>query len=140
MKKLIALLIPSVFLAFTAPTALAYMIAPTPVSCWFYRGEKLELQQTCIYSFASWAGGGTSSLTWEDGVKTYIAFGKQSPRSGQPNCADKILDKVCASTYCRDPKTLVRISKSEQERRYSNSQRSVECVEVNNKSVCFLFN
>lgn len=28
-------------------------VKPTPVSCWFFRGEKLELQQTCTYSSQS---------------------------------------------------------------------------------------
>jgi hypothetical protein len=142
MKKLLALLIPSVFLAFSATPAKAYRIEPTPVTCWFLRGEKLELIQKCTYSFSSWAGGGSSSLTWEDGVKTFIAFGKQSPGSGQPNCPDKILDKVCASTYYRDPKNFARISKAERDRRLStnNRWRSIECVEANSKSICFFFN
>lgn len=119
-----------------ATPAQAGRVEPTPVSCWFFRGEKLELQQTCIYESYSWAGGGGSTLLWEDGVKTQMAWGLQG--RGEKPCEEMSVDGVCGVMYFRDLTTLERISKAEGEQRQRNEQQVVRCVEVRGKSVCWL--
>lgn len=116
--------------------ARAGRIEPTPVSCWLFRGDKLELNQTCTYESVSWAGGGTSSLRWEDGVRTQMAWGLQG--RGEKPCADTSIDGVCGVTYGRHPATLKRISNAEREKLASQSQPTISCVQVQNKSVCWL--
>ncbi|MBE9144061.1 hypothetical protein [Planktothrix mougeotii] len=111
-------------------------VKPTPVPCWFFRGENLELQQTCTYQSNSWLGGGGSFLIWEDGVKTKMAWGLQA-RAGKP-CEDTSVDGVCGVTYFRHPTTLKRISQAEKEKLKTESQRMIRCIEVQDKSICWL--
>jgi len=134
MKKLLAL-IPSVLLVISANPAQAGRIEPKPVSCYFFRGEKLEIQQTCIYESTSWAGGAAARLQWRDGVKTAIAWGLQG-RGAKP-CDEVSLDKVCGSTYHRHPKTLQRISKESAMRLSANKQQALYCVQAGRNSVCY---
>jgi len=110
-------------------------VKPTPVSCWFFRGEKLELQQTCTYRSRSWAGGWAASLHWEDGVPTKIAYGLQG--RGEKPCEDTSVDGVCGVTYFRHPTTLKRISEVEGENRFKESQPTIICIEIQDKSVCW---
>jgi hypothetical protein len=70
---ILAAFLPAFFTGIFVVPARAGRIEPTPVSCWLFRGDKLELNQTCSYESISWAGGGTSSLRWEDGVRTKMA-------------------------------------------------------------------
>ena len=136
MKKLSALLSILVIGVFVYP-AQAGRVEPKSVSCWFFRGEKLELQQTCIYEAQSWAGGGVSSLRWEDGVETKMARGFQG-RGEKPCGEDTSIDGVCGVRYFRDPTTLKRISEVEQENRERKSQPMIFCVQVRDRSVCWL--
>lgn len=40
------------------------------VNCYFFRGDSLELRNTCKIEDATWAGGGNLKLYWPDGVVT----------------------------------------------------------------------
>ena len=133
MKKLLAL-IPSVLLFVLANPAQAGRIEPKPVSCYFFRGEQLEIQQTCIYDSHSWLGGGIATLQWEDGVKTSIAWGVQE--RGVKTCENTSLDGVCALSYHRDPETLNSISRAELDRMRRNGRKTLHCNQVGRNSVC----
>ncbi|MCC3600067.1 hypothetical protein [Microcoleus sp. PH2017_26_ELK_O_A] len=136
MKKLSALLPIIIMGIFVAP-ARAGRIEPTPVSCWLFREDKLELNQTCTYESVSWAGGGTSSLRWEDGVRTQMAWGLQG--RGERPCPDTSIDGVCAVRYFRHPTSLKRISAEEEAKnRLVNRQSSAICLQVGDKSICWL--
>jgi hypothetical protein len=114
--------------------AMAGTIEPTPVPCWFFRGESLELQQTCSYQSISWAGGWQGRLLWEDGVETIIRYGLQG-RGDRP-CEDTSLDEVCGSSYFRDPNSLERIP-VEPGRRVEGA---ISCVQPRQTSVCWKLN
>jgi hypothetical protein len=138
MRKLLVLL-PLVTAMFSPTTVQAGVVAPTPVTCWFFQGEQLKLKQTCIYQSASWAGGGGSNLTWEDGVKTNMAWGRVG--RGEKVCQsseEMKVDGLCGKIYYRDPKTNKRISGAEREHRVMNNQKSVSCVQIKANSVCWL--
>lgn len=135
MKKLLAL-IPIAVTALSVFPAHAGRIEPTPVTCWFFQGEQVELQQTCSYESISWTGGGGSSLHWEDGVETHMKWGLQE-RGSRP-CEDTSLDGVCGTTYYRHLTTLEQISETERNRRVMNNQKAITCIQVQNKSVCWL--
>jgi hypothetical protein len=128
----------SAFFTGISVPALAGRIEPTSVPCWLFRGEKLELKQTCIYEFYSWAGGAAATLRWEDGVRTKIVWGLQG--RGEKPCADDStgVDGVCGTNYYRHPATLKRISSFERESRLKNNQPSVNCVQLRSKSICWL--
>lgn len=137
MKKLLILAsLPISFLWATVPPAIAGIVEPMAVNCWFFRGEQLELSQTCTYSGASWAGGGGSRLEWEDGVITLIEFGLQG--HGERPCPEVGVDGVCGEWSFRHPDTLERISEAEFNDRTARSLDSVRCVDVNNKSICWM--
>jgi hypothetical protein len=132
MRKLIAL-IPSVMLMLSASPAYAGSTKPQPISCWFFRGDKLELQQTCIYNSFSGAGVWAGYLQWQDGVKTEISRGIVNKR-----CKGLSLDRVCGSSYNRHPQTLQRISDEDSKRMGINNQKTIFCVQVDRNSVCYL--
>jgi hypothetical protein len=111
--------------------AIARPNPPTPVQCYFFKGETLQLENTCTYQGSSWAGGGSHSLTWKDGIVTSISYGLGA--RGAKTCADGeflVDDKVCAVRYSRSSKTLKRISNN------SDSDR-VNCVQMKGKSICW---
>lgn len=135
MKKLSALLPIIVMGVFVSP-ARAGRTEPTSIPCWLFRGEKLELQQTCITESHTWTGGGIRLLRWEDGAQTTMAWGLQG--RGERPCADTSIDSVCGLSYQRHPATLKRISQAEQSKLASQSQPTIACVEVQNKSVCWM--
>jgi hypothetical protein len=122
--------------SFSVPPARAGRVEPTSVSCWFFQGDKVELNQICIYENYSWAGGGVSSLRWEDGVKTRMAWGLQG--RGEKPCPDTSIDGVCGVTYFRHPTTLKRISEEERQNRVRKSEQTISCVQAQNKSICWL--
>ena len=132
---------PIALLSFILPIALpqsaqAGRIEPEPVTCWFFRGEALELKNTCTYESTTWAGGGGQSLNWEDGVKTSMAFGLVG--RGTPACKNSnetSVDDVCGKRYGRHPQTLKRLSDREADR---VSRNNISCVEVKKKSICWL--
>jgi len=132
---ILAAFLPAFFTGIFVVPARAGRIEPTPVSCWLFRGDKLELNQTCSYESISWAGGGTSSLRWEDGVRTKMAWGLQG--RGERLCEDTSIDGVCGVSYGRHPATLKRISNEEQENRRSKNQPTIRCVQVQDKSICY---
>lgn len=136
MKMLIAL-IPSVMLLLSSSPVQAGRIAPEPKSCYFFRGEQLELRQTCIYESTSWAGGGVSKLVWEDGVVTSIKWGLQG-RGGKTTCDGEMsVDNVCTVSYSRHPITLKRISRENMERMNRNDQKVISCLQTGRNSVCY---
>lgn len=113
-------------------------IEPTPVSCWFLRSEEIELEQTCTYESVSWLGGGGSTLLWEDGVKTTLGWGLQG--RGRGPCGDDWrVDGVCGPLYYRIPNTFEIIYKAERDRRVMNNLDVVNCVRVNDNSVCWVW-
>ena len=135
MKKLIAL-IPSVMLILSANPVQAGRTEPQPKPCYFFRGEQLELRQTCIYESTSWAGGGVSKLVWEDGVTTILKWGLQG-RGEKTTCNGMSIDNVCALSYSRHPITLKRISRENMERMNRNDQKVIYCHQTGRNSVCY---
>jgi hypothetical protein len=130
MRKRFAL-ISTLLTIFSITPAYAGRVEPTSVSCLYFRGEKLELQQTCIYESTSWAGGGGSILRWQDGVKTTMAWGLQG--RGERPCKDWSLDRVCGSYYYRHSRTLKRMSFEETKK----FDKSIFCVQARLNSVCW---
>ena len=138
MKKLI---LPLLLLSPIAlpQSAQAGKVEPEPVPCWFFRGETLEIKNTCTYASASWLGGGGRGLTWEDGVTTSMGFGLVG--RGTPACkntSETAIDGVCGKSYIRDARTLKRISEEQRTKLLSQDKKFIHCVEVKNKSICWL--
>ena len=127
MKKLLALLPIIVMGVFVSP-ARAGKVGPVSIPCWFFRGEKLELQQTCISESHTWIGGGIRFIRWEDGVQTNMAWGLQG--RGERPCVDISVDGVCGVSYERHPTTLKRISNEERENRRIKNQPTLGCIQV----------
>lgn len=115
----------------------ARWLKPKPVSCYFFRGEQVELKQTCIYEITFWSGGGVSSLIWEDGVKSNIAWGLQGRGEKICNDGEMNLDGVCGSVYYRHPSNLQRISQQDVGRMRENGEKVLSCVQVKLNSVCY---
>jgi hypothetical protein len=134
MKKIIAL-IPVITAAFAIAPAQAGRVEPKPVHCWFLQGETITLNQTCTYESSSWAGGGIRSLTWEDGVKTTIAWGEQG--RGGKRCDEVSVDGVCGTYQARDPKNLNHLSEPQVKQRQKNGRIFVNCAQVKGKSICW---
>lgn len=133
MKKRLALI--SAFLTiFSIAPAHAGRIEPTSVTCQYFRAEKLELQQTCVYESTSWAGGGVASLRWKDGVITKMGWGLQG-RGDRP-CPDWSLDGTCGSYYFRSPINLKRISDKDGQKLFMH-HRVIQCVQARQNSVCW---
>ncbi|WP_071593281.1 hypothetical protein [Kamptonema formosum] len=136
MKKLpILFTISLAILSWETTPASASKIDPTPVDCWFLRNGELKLTQTCTFSGHSWSGGGFSVLTWEDGVKTVIAFGLQG--RGERPCPEVGVDGVCGEWRYRHPITFEPLSDSELNIRRRNALDVIQCVDVNHNSVCW---
>ena len=137
MKKLITS-ISSVIWILSASPAHAGRTQPKPVSCYFFRGEQLELRQTCIYESASGAGFWAAYLQWEDGVKTRISRGIASQDDKRCKNEGLSLDRVCGLSYYRHPQTLKRMSDEDIKRMRMNNQKTILCVQVDRNSVCYL--
>ena len=138
MKKLILILLLLSPIALPQP-AQAGRVEPEPVPCFFFRGETLEIRNTCTYESTSWMGGGVPSLTWEDGVKTSMAYGLIG--RGTPACkntSETAVDGVCGKDYFRDARTLKRISDKQRIKLLNQDEKYIVCVEVKNKSICWL--
>jgi len=60
---------------------------------------------------------------------------------GERPCAEDStsIDGVCGVVYFRHPTTLQRISEEESYKRAINRQLAVTCVQVQDKSICWLF-
>lgn len=124
-------------IAFTAAPAQAGRVEPTAASCYFFRQEKLELKQTCIYESLSWAGGGFSTLTWKDGVKTTTSWGIEGRGSQVCPQKDQVrTDGICGKNYDRDPKTFKQLSPAESEKARS-SGKVLYCAQIKQNSVCW---
>jgi hypothetical protein len=135
--KIFATLLPILAMGIFVAPGRAGRVEPTPVSCWFFRGDRVELKQTCIYESRSWAGGGVIFLRWEDGVQTKIARGFQE--RGEKPCGDNNgIDGVCGVTYFRDSTTFKRLSEEESQKLAINHQSRIGCVQVGDKSICWL--
>ena len=135
--KILAAFLPILVMVISVPSARAGRAESTSVSCWLFRGDKLELKQTCIHESRSWAGGGVGTLRWEDGVQTKIYRGFQE--NGDKPCGEnESIDGVCAVRYFRHPTSLKRISAEESLKREMNRQSSVFCLQVRDKSICWL--
>lgn len=135
MKKLIAL-IPSIMLLLSTNPVQAGRTEPQPKPCYFFRGEQLELRQTCIYESTSWAGGGVSKLVWKDGVVTTMKWGLQG--RGEKTCNGEMsVDGVCARGYYRHPISFERISRETMERMNRNDQNVINCLQIGRNSVCY---
>lgn len=65
-----------------------------------------------------------------------MAWGLQG--RGEKPCEDTSLDGVCGVNYSRHPTTLKRISQVERENLVKKSQPTISCVEIQDKSVCWL--
>jgi hypothetical protein len=119
--------------AIAPKTVIARPTPPTPVPCYYFQGETLELKNTCTYKGSSWAGGGSHTLTWEDGIVTSISYGLGA--RGAKTCAEGeflVDDNVCAVNYSRSSKTLKSISND------STSDR-LHCLQMKGKSICWKF-
>ena len=110
--------------------AIAREFSNKTVGCYFFKGEKLALQETCKSDGASWMGGGGHSLKWSDGIVTQIKFGLHG--RGTPICPSKTqnsVDDTCGEIYSRSMKTLKRVDEG--------SKNSITCVQLDRKSVCW---
>ncbi|KPQ32495.1 MAG: hypothetical protein ACLFQ7_01215 [Phormidium sp.] len=110
-------------------------VEPTAAECWFFRNGQLEERQRCTYSGHSWAGGGVTVLEWEDGVSTVINFGLQG--RGERPCPEVGVDGVCGEWRYRDAATLTPLSEAERRQTERNGIPTLQCVDVNNNSVCW---
>ena len=137
MKKIFVALFSVVPIALFTSPAQAGRIEPHPVTCWFFRGEKLEIKNTCTEEGWSWAGGGGTNLTWEDGVKTKIQWGLQG--RGDRLCPENEteIDGICGKNYSRDPKTIQPVSEQEGER-LRLAGTAINCIQVKQSSVCWM--
>jgi len=135
-KTLLSLLCFVPIALFTSP-AQAGRIEPHPVTCWFFQGENLEIKNTCTEEGWSWAGGGGTNLTWEDGVKTKIQWGLQG-RGGRI-CPENetAIDGVCGQNYIRDPQTMQPVSQAEGEHLLRLDRRVIYCYQVKQNSLCW---
>lgn len=137
MKKFIPL-VTIVSIAFSITPIQARTVGPTPVTCMFFRGDKLEIKQTCTYESMSWTGGGGSGLVWEDGVKTQIEWGMIGRGEKVCETNDEMrVDGICGITYYRDSVNMKRISSQERERRIMSNQKTIHCVQLRAKSICW---
>ena len=130
--KIFAILSPILAMGIFVAPGRAGKVEATPVPCWFFREDRLELKQTCIYESVFWMGGGGNTLRWEDGVQTNMAWGLQG-RGGRP-CVDIGIDGVCGVTYYRHRTTLKRISQEEMRKL---KESSMTCVQLQDKSICW---
>jgi hypothetical protein len=120
--------------------AIAGRIPPRSVKCYFFEGEKVKIENTCIYESSSWAGGGVRSLRWEDGVVTGMLFGLQGRGSLVCPKDETEVDGFCSKSYERDPSTLQRISRKESFNTSANQNKNpIRCVQVRKGSICWKF-
>lgn len=120
--------------------AIAGVNPPRSVKCYFFQGENVEIENTCILESATWAGGGGRSLKWEDGVITKMQFGLQG--RGWRVCPEDetSVDGFCGKSYDRHPDTLKRISERESfSMSVSQNITPIKCVQVRKGSVCWKF-
>jgi hypothetical protein len=100
------------------------------VRCYFFKGEKLVMEETCKSDGASWAGGGGHSLKWRDGITTQIKFGLQG--RGTPVCPEQgqiAVDGKCGDVYLRSTNSLRRVE--------NDNGKVIQCVQLDRKSVCW---
>jgi hypothetical protein len=76
-------------------------------------------------------------LRWFEGVQTKMTWGLQG--RGEKPCAEDSINGVCGVIYFRHPTTLQRISEEESQKRAINCQLAVTCVQIQDKSICWLF-
>lgn len=125
---------------FSASGAIAENIKLESIPCYFFRGAKLEIQQTCSYQLVSWAGGGFIRLTWKDGIETKLQFGLQGrgericPQQGDRPFDSMAVDNVCGKNYLRSPQTLKRISQDEA----NQLGKTIQCTQIKQNSVCWM--
>lgn len=142
MKKLLPVALSIASVALLGQSSIANGMPPTPIPCYFFKGEKLVIQNTCIYESARWAGGMSANLTWEDRVSTGISYGI-SPVRGEgkvcPRNSEYLkIDSVCGPRYHRYLKNLKRISKADNDRLFrDDSLRVVQCTQLKDTSVCW---
>jgi hypothetical protein len=117
-------------------SATAGQVKPRPVSCYFFQGEKLVIKNICTFESTSSAGGGGSTLTWKDGIKTQHAWGLQG--RGERVCpeGEESIDQVCGKRYERDSKTLKPLLTNTH---IQLNQKTIHCVQLKQKSVCWIF-
>ena len=121
---------------FVAPGRADDEIGPTSVSCWFFRGDRVELKQTCTYrTLWDQERAGAVFLRWQDGVETRISWGYLG--DGNRPCEDRKVDNVCGIGYFRDPTSLKRISQEESQKR-GVGRPIVNCILLPDKSICWL--
>jgi hypothetical protein len=144
MKLFYILTVVSILVTSLTAPAKAGWIEPIAVPCWFFRGEEMDLKQTCIYESQSGTGTYTAILTWEDNVRTIMVSGKA--RNQVSSCMPKndafSIDKVCGKEYSRNPKTLKRFSDTVNLREWedNNNKNIVRCAHANKSknSVCWI--
>ena len=110
--------------------AIARTFSNKTIECYFFKGEKLAMQDTCKSDGGSWAGGGGHSLKWSDGVVTNIKFGLQG--RGTPTCPGEeqmSVDDKCGKVYSRSAKTLKRGNR--------DGNDNITCVQLDRKSICW---
>lgn len=138
MKKILLLLFLILSPIALPQVAQAGRVEPESVNCWFYKGNTIELKNTCTYESTSWTGGWNAKLTWEDTVQSTITYGKQG-RGDYSACSSNdqyAIDGTCGPVYYRDPRTLKRLS-SKERKKFSYNQSIVTCIQLNQKSVCW---
>ncbi|MBW4540001.1 MAG: hypothetical protein KME43_12780 [Myxacorys chilensis ATA2-1-KO14] len=129
MKNLLVLL-PLGFSFLATLPAIAGSLPEKSVPCYFFRGDRVELKQTCSH-VAGWGTGGTGRavLTWQDKVVTNLAWEN-----------DKLsLDGNKAFNYTRDRKTLKRLPLDEAKRLRDNGAPALSCWQTYKygNSVCW---
>jgi hypothetical protein len=129
--------------SFAAPATALFSRSPErKVTCWFFRGEKVEFKQTCIFDKTPGRRELLLSLTWEDNVETLMKLGDlKCPGSGHTLKDQKFsIDNACGKQYPRYPETLKRIPENVDLESIAE-RRLVWCAQANgsNNSVCYRF-
>lgn len=109
--------------------AIAGAYPDRPGQCYFFRGETLEMHETCTLSTGYGAGAQYVILNWSDGVKTKI-FNLTVCKNGG-NCGSTV-DDVKATFYSRDLFLKPTEEKDEQE-------LTCYAIHNNDNSVCYRF-
>jgi len=118
--------------ATSAPKAIAGRIDPVEVPCWYFKGEKLQFRQTCVYDSASWTGGYSLRLRWEDRVTTSVGHGLIG-RGEKPCGNDYVIDgKTCGTRFFRNPDTMKRIAREEDGWRWreKTGRNAITCIQA----------
>ncbi|MBW4419796.1 MAG: hypothetical protein KME13_11275 [Myxacorys californica WJT36-NPBG1] len=129
MKNLLVLL-PLGFSFLATLPAIAGSLPEKSVPCYFFRGDRVELKQTCTHVAGWGTGAGGAALTWQDRVVTRLAWEND----------ELSLDGNKAFSYARDRKTLRRLPSDEAKRLRDNGASALSCWQTYKygNSVCWI--